>query len=148
MATRTINGKYSRAKAERFLRIIESGRYNYEASDQLNIKPASIYRWKRDHDWFAEEYLISDDVRRTLWFEQCDARLKDSTRDQEGNGRLASATVQRDKNLADYRCRIAQLQRPDVYGRGAAEVNIGVTLKRIVVLEKFDGATIKRFQTN
>lgn len=137
--------KYSKAVADRVLALIESGHCNCEIGEMEGMPTArSISNWALKQDYFKDKY---EDANYFRWYSRLETsllRVADSSRDF---GRQASATVHRDMNLMKATQAVAGLTCPRLRDK-AKDVEIGVTVKRIVIVEKFDGAKIKRFATD
>lgn len=147
MARRQVahNSKYSNALAERIFRLMEEGLYITQIAAQLAMHPSTIYRWVRNREEFGLRYHLAYVTGWHQRLEKALIRLEDDSRDK---GRMASSTVQRDTNNAKMIAQIAAMTCPKEFRPKDTGVDVNVTVKRIVVVEKFDGAKIKRFQRN
>ena len=100
--------------------------------------------WSKKREEFADKYPLAQAIGYTHRIEESLIRLADATKDAKA-GRSANAIVQRDTNLARMVMQAATLICPKYFNNKVQVEHSGVTEKRIVVVEKFDGATIKRF---
>lgn len=142
MATRRVSKTYSRALCERIVERVVTGEWTMQACPAEGVQPRAFRYWCKKHDWLAEAYGAAKYTRMVGFLEANAIRIADPSRDI---GRSASHIVQRDKALCDYGLRLAALLMPKDFGAKLNLEHSGVTEKRVVIVEKFDGARIKRF---
>ncbi len=142
MKKRTV---YSQALTDRIILLLEAGLYVKQVADEVGCNRSTIRKWAAKYEDFGLRYHVA---YATGWLDRIETsliRLADASRDK---GRLANAMVTRDTNLCRATLQAAQVTCPKEFGSRVNVEHSGVTTKRIIIVEKFDGATIGRIQRN